>query len=211
MAGRRERQKQEREARILRAAESLFVRRGFAATAMHDIAKRAGLAVGTLYNYFASKPQILLAIVERDTVEGLTAGERVVKDPPADPVAAIQQLLELELDAYTGHERALWRELVGAAVLEPSLARSVIGSDIRLVGLLASLLRELSARGRLPDDLDAGRGAIALYGAFFTWFIVYVTSDDLDIADVRRELRASVAVIANGLLSRAPRGRGTEP
>lgn len=203
--GLRERQKREREAQILRAAEGLFARRGFAATRMHEIAKRAGLAVGTLYNYFPSKPRILLALVERDTAAGLRASERVVKNPPADPLAAIQRVLERDLDAYARRERALWRELVGAAVLEPTLARGVFASDVRLIGLLASLLRELAIRGSLRGDLDPGRAAIALYGAFFTWFLTYVTNDALDIADVRKELRASVAVIADGLLPPPPK------
>ena len=66
-AGLRARQKQERERRILKAAEQLFARKGFAGVAMEDVAARAGLAVGTLYNYFPSKLALLLAILRRET------------------------------------------------------------------------------------------------------------------------------------------------
>ena len=61
--GRREQQKEARKRRILSAATQLFARRGYASTSVGDIARRARLAVGTLYNYFPSKPEIAMAIV----------------------------------------------------------------------------------------------------------------------------------------------------
>lgn len=44
---------------ILRAAAGVFRRRGFAATGMRDIAREADLSPGNLYNYFASKQELL--------------------------------------------------------------------------------------------------------------------------------------------------------
>lgn len=200
MTGLRQRQSREREARILRSAELLFGRRGYDRTSMQDIATRSKLAVGTLYNYFPSKPDILLAIVHRDTAEGLRAGEAIVKEPPADAVAAVERLLEHALTPYARHDRRLWRELIGAAMTNPELARGVFGSDVCLIGLLAALLRELAARGDLRPGVDPGRAAIAVYGAFFTWFLAFVASDTVELADVRSELRESVGLILNGLL-----------
>jgi AcrR family transcriptional regulator len=51
-------------AAILDAAYDLFIEQGFAATSMRDIAGRAGLAPGSLYNHFSSKEQIFGAIIE---------------------------------------------------------------------------------------------------------------------------------------------------
>lgn len=209
MTGLRQRQAQEREARILRAAEGLFTRRGYARTSMQDIAGRSKLAVGTLYNYFPSKPDILLAIVDRDTAEGVSAGEAIVKAPPTDPTAAVEALLEQSLAPYARHDRALWRELMGAAMTDRELARGVFGSDVRLIGLLATLLGELEARGDLRPGVDPGRAAIVLYGAFFSWFLAYVTSDTLELAEVDAELARSIDLIMHGLLA-DPRARQGE-
>ena len=208
MTGLRQRQAHEREARILRAAEVLFGRRGYARTSMQDIARRSKLAVGTLYNYFPSKPDILLAIVDRDTAQGLSAGEAIVKELPSDPTVAVERLLEQALAPYARHDRVLWRELVSAAMTDRELAEGVFGSDVRLIGLLATLLRELAARGDLRLGLDPGRAAIALYGSFFTWFLAYVASDTLELQDVHAELRQSIDLIMHGLLDheRAPQG-----
>ena len=84
MVGLRQRQAREREARIVRAAEALFSRKnGYRRTSMQEIAKRSKLAVGTLYNYFPSKPKILLAIVARDTSAGTECRRRGAEAPSA--------------------------------------------------------------------------------------------------------------------------------
>lgn len=211
MTGLRQRQTLEREARILKASEALFARRGYASTSMQDIAGRSKLAVGTLYNYFSSKPDILLAIVERDTAEGVGAGEAIVKAPPSDPGAAVEQLLERALEPYARHDRVLWRELMGAAMTDRQLAQGVFGSDARLIGLLATLLGGFQARGALRPGVDPGRAAIVLYSAFFTWFLGYVSSDTLELADARAELARSIELILHGLLDPTPARQGESP
>jgi TetR/AcrR family transcriptional regulator, fatty acid metabolism regulator protein len=59
----RERQRQEREGLILRAAADLFVERGYHETSMEDIAAHVGIAKGTVYLHFASKEDLALAYV----------------------------------------------------------------------------------------------------------------------------------------------------
>jgi len=178
---------------------------------MQDIARRSKLAVGTLYNYFPSKPDILLAIVDRDTAEGVSAGEAIVKAPPTDPIAAVERLLEGSLAPYARHDRVLWRELIGAAMTDRELAQGVFGSDVRLIGLLATLLGELETRGDLRPGVDQGRAAIVLYGAFFTWFLGYIASDTLDLADVHAELARSIDLIMHGLIDDTHARQGEPP
>ena len=207
MTGLRERQTREREARILRAAEALFARkRGFGRTSMQEIAKRSKLAVGTLYNYFPSKPKILLAIVARDTSEGLSAAEEVRKRPPRDPVRAVEMLIDQAMAPYLMHGRELWRQLVAAAMSDPELAEGVFRADASLIGLLSALLGELQARGDLRRDVEPGRAAIVLYSAFFTWFFAYLANDTVELDDVREQLRESVQLIMHGLLAQHPGG-----
>jgi TetR/AcrR family fatty acid metabolism transcriptional regulator len=54
-----------RKHQILEAAALVFAEKGFHTTTIRDIAKRAGVADGTIYNYFDSKPALLLGIFER--------------------------------------------------------------------------------------------------------------------------------------------------
>jgi len=66
MAGlkRKERIKEQGRQEILKAAMALFSERGFHSVSMHQIAEQAGMAVGTLYNFFASKEELYNALME---------------------------------------------------------------------------------------------------------------------------------------------------
>ncbi|SRR5258706_5999433 len=54
-----------RRSQILDAATSVFAEKGFSRTTIRDIAKVAGIADGTIYNYFENKTALLLGILDR--------------------------------------------------------------------------------------------------------------------------------------------------
>ena len=61
--GRRERKKIASRKAILAAAKQEFVRQGYKETSIADIMERADLGVGTFYNYFSSKEEILMSLL----------------------------------------------------------------------------------------------------------------------------------------------------
>lgn len=63
----RERRKDERPAEILKAAIAEFAERGFGAAKIENIAKRCGVAKGTVYLYYATKEELFEAMV-RDQI-----------------------------------------------------------------------------------------------------------------------------------------------
>src|ERR1700755_15356 len=98
MAGLRERQKATRHRDILEAAGTLFRRTGYAETSIEAIAERAEVAPGTVYNYFQSKGDLLLALVALDGGEVRANGKKLIAKPPKDPTLAIRNLLESYVD-----------------------------------------------------------------------------------------------------------------
>lgn len=68
IAGRsfKERQYQEREEFILQVTEEMLFARGYYEISMDDIAAQVGIARGTLYRHFASKEDLVFALIKRD-------------------------------------------------------------------------------------------------------------------------------------------------
>ena len=62
--GRRERAKAEKRARILAAARALFEERGFERTSMSEVARAADVAEGTVFQYAATKTDLLMMVVD---------------------------------------------------------------------------------------------------------------------------------------------------
>lgn len=70
-----ERRKEARPQELLAAAMDLFVERGFAATRLEDVARRAGVSKGTLYLYFENKEDLFKAVVRNSIVPVLGEAE----------------------------------------------------------------------------------------------------------------------------------------
>ena len=62
---RKERITRDRRKQILKAALSVFSTKGYGESTMADVAEAAGVGVGTLYNYYKNKRDLLISLVER--------------------------------------------------------------------------------------------------------------------------------------------------
>ena len=74
----RKRRKEVRPAELVSAALAEFVDRGFAATRLDDVARRAGVSKGTLYLYFDSKEALFKAVIQEGVVPVLDAADAMV-------------------------------------------------------------------------------------------------------------------------------------
>jgi len=88
-----ERRKDARPAELLAAALDLFVERGYAATRLDDVAKRAGVSKGTVYLYFPSKEELFKAVVREGLVPLLERGEKMVAEHEGSVADLIDQLV----------------------------------------------------------------------------------------------------------------------
>ena len=68
-AGRREQNKAENRAALLKAARSVFAEIGYNAAGVRDIVRRTDLASGTFYNYFKDKSEIFSAVIAEMSAE----------------------------------------------------------------------------------------------------------------------------------------------
>ena len=66
---------------ILAAATELFARQGFNETATSEVAKKAGVAQGTIFHHFKSKENLLIAICDVLVMEYL-AGVKEAEEGP---------------------------------------------------------------------------------------------------------------------------------
>jgi AcrR family transcriptional regulator len=74
-----QRRKDARPEEIVAAALEEFVERGFAATRLQDVARRAGVTKGTVYLYFKNKEALFKAVVRQTIVPVIAHGESIAQ------------------------------------------------------------------------------------------------------------------------------------
>lgn len=80
---------------VLDAALDLFIEKGFAATRVDDVARRAGISKGAVYLYFPSKVAILEGLVRRAVVPITETADEALAQFTGSPREALLMLFEL--------------------------------------------------------------------------------------------------------------------
>jgi AcrR family transcriptional regulator len=80
---------------VLDAALELFLERGFAATRVEDIARRAGLSKGTVYLYFPSKEAVLEGLVRRAIIPIADTALEALRNYEGDPRIVIGTVIRM--------------------------------------------------------------------------------------------------------------------
>jgi AcrR family transcriptional regulator len=158
---------------LLSAAAHVFAQRGYANTTTNHIAARAGVSIGSLYQYFPSKDALLLALAERHIESGFAA---VMEEVRAQRNATVPEFLRAMVDA-----------LIVAHEIDPRL-HQVIFEEARLPESFRRRLEELEERAvQVARDLIEARIAeLAVKNPAIASFIVVQVLDGLTHAMVLR-------------------------
>jgi len=205
VTGLRGRKKEAVRHRIIQSAAPLFASRGIDATTMEDIAGRADVSVGTVYNYFGTKNALLLAAVGEDVDLMIERGGSVLARPGTNPVKAAQRLLGVYLERFVAWEPPLLREVmaasfgrIGGVEMTAELARM----DQRLIEQLAALLTGFQERGRLRVDIDPLEATLLLFSAMVTQLFMYLSLEEVDADVLRTQLNRQIDLAFSGIAAR---------
>ncbi len=148
-------------ARLLTAAAEEFGRAGLERANVDAISLAAGYGKGTIYNYFPSKEELFLAVVEE-------ASAQAGSPSPARRDAPARERLRATLAgfcAWAGEHDALARVLVRECLMgTPGLYPRVIGAEWPLTGELEAIVRDGAGHGELRGDVPAEVLALAIGG-----------------------------------------------
>jgi len=89
----------ERRKQILKAAVEAFAERGFHATRVGDVARRAGVAYGLIYHYFASKDDLLECIFSENWAIFIKVLDELKTDPSVPALEKLARVAGLLVDA----------------------------------------------------------------------------------------------------------------
>lgn len=198
---RRERKKRELRQRIFQAAFELFLEKGFEHTTVDDIARRADVGKGTVFNYFPRKTSFLAAVAD-------------------DWVARLVEELG-PVDTWTGTTRdkleRVFLFLADLGIRNPALSRLAFAESLRYMGahpvderltdeepvrqfqsITRTMLRHGQETGEIRLDVEPEYAAALIESAFFRTLARWLR-DGGPVEVVHVEIRAKLDIIFQGL------------
>jgi AcrR family transcriptional regulator len=187
-------------ARILAAATDLIAAHGIRGMTMRQLAAACGLNIATLYHYFASKSDLIGAIVDERHYDSGLRDLALPVDPTLPPQPRLAAYLAAFATQATGELR-LWRLLIGEGLRDDAVA---LAESRRLADMLERAIDR--ALGEMFPELDAGPSgpprprradaASVITGQLLAVFLQEMLGDEAGrAARIRRHAAATAAVV----------------
>lgn len=165
---------------ILQAAGEVIADRGWAGTTTNHIAERAGVSIGSLYQYFPNKDSILVALMERHLrqVQPIVQEAIDAMDDESVPVARSLETLFDRLVEMHEREPRLSRVLAEQVPLPPVVEKMHAAGDLSIARRIAASLER--RRDTRSDDALAMAHVLAQATEALSRWIVHHAPASLD-------------------------------
>jgi AcrR family transcriptional regulator len=196
--GVRQQQKEATRARVLDAARELFDTQGYQGTTIREVARHAGVSVGSVFTCYASKGEILSAVMD-ERLEGLYAElDRVVPHLRGSVADRLRSVYGIFFSVEARRSKLFLSHIAAAFDWTlPATARPY-GRNRRLQGMLRDIVQTGVADGELRADLDVDE-VVTLLMAAYAWTYRLVVSDNADARTMSDAMDRQVGLIVDGL------------
>ena len=191
--------------RLVQAATEVFAEKGYASTRVADIAERAGIGKGTVYEYFTSKEELLFAVFESINMDISTRMDAALA-AGGSTEEQLHKLLRLGAEVISEQVDLqpvildFWAASRGKD-FEEKYRRAVVASYTFFRNLISDFIRDGQNRGEFTTSVDAEALAIT----------VVATVDGLGIQlffdrsiDPHRITEAFSSLLYQGLTTESP-------
>ena len=126
----------QRSTEILASVRQAFAEKGFDGASMQDLARSAGISVGSFYRYFPSKAAIVEALIAHDLAEMERDFADILHSPR--PMQALRSKLRRIIPEHQSNKDGqLWAEITAAALRKPEIGAAACRMEQEIVGYMA--------------------------------------------------------------------------
>ncbi|MEQ8665453.1 MAG: TetR/AcrR family transcriptional regulator [Rhodospirillales bacterium] len=200
MVGLREKQKEERQRRILEAARQQFRSGNYRRVTIEAIAEKAGISAMTVYNYYGSKGGLLLALVAESDRHLLAKIEALLA---AKHHSALDAVIEFSLiifdHAFSYIDRRTWEYVLASSILEgdSTFGRGYAELDRELAKKLRQLLKTLNDEDIIVRECDWDTAADVLYNIHNARFVEYASDPEYSRDKIDALVQRDLSFVVN--------------
>ena len=197
----RQSQKEATRQRVIAAARELFDTHGYEGTTIREIARHAGVAVGSVFTTFASKGEILSEVMAT-RLDGLYAElDRVMPHVRGATVDRLRTMFAVHFEFEARHVRLFLSHIAAAYDFTQSPATRPYGRNQRFQQVIREILQQGIERGEVRADLDF-QEAVDLMMAAYAWTYRLVVTSDADAKALIAVMDRQIGLIAAGFAPR---------
>lgn len=188
--------------RVIVAARNLFDTQGYQGTTIRDIARDAGVAVGSVFTTFASKSEILSEVMEARTAPLYAELDRIMPHLRGPTVDCLRTLFAVHIQFETQTARLFLAHIAAAYDWTVTSAARPFGRNARLKAGIADCLEKGMESGDFRADINV-TDVVDLIMAAYAWTFRLVITEDADAPAMISVMDRQIGLIVAGLSARS--------
>lgn len=149
--------------RLIEAASDCFAEKGFAASSIRDISRRAGISQGAMYTYFSGKEELIVAIVLEEQRLALRSYEQETNMANIDRIYDVFLSCVGRKPGYPANHNPLWLEIMAESSRNDELRKHFIESDVVMRKGIEIFLRRGMQTGEFRQNLVTDEATMAIF------------------------------------------------
>lgn len=202
MGGLREKKKQEAYRNILEAGTQMFSTQGYDNTTMEQLAEKAGIGVGTIYNHFKTKADVFLSIISEDIALEDGPFHLDAKTLESGAADIIWQFIARHLHRLRSIGKRIFREVLFAMMSsmksDSSFIQRLAKLDYAYIARLEELMETLKAKGLLHEGFDSKSASMVTYSIVFIQAMLYAVDEVVGFQEFENAVRTQVLFSLRG-------------
>lgn len=178
----------QRRLQIIDAAFTVFAERGVAGATTAAICRQARIGSGTLFHYFATKTDIVLAVLALGVEETRQFAERL--SDVTDGIEALDRIVDYVLADASDPRAAGFVQAIAGVMTDPPIAAALAADDAAQRDLVSYWVGVAARQGRIRVDLSADRitsWLLLLFNGFLERVAADASFDARNEAELLRE------------------------
>ena len=154
---------------VLTAAHALFLEKGYEAVGLRDIAKEAGVSIGTVYAYFSDKRDLFIRVIETRGAD-IFREMREFSPDSYDPDLEPERMVRYIINAFRGlieKHRVLFRDIMVLSLTDEAFRAAYAPLERVVADKTLTLLFDRFVRSDVDMDREAAK------------FVVHKTVDEI--------------------------------
>lgn len=188
-----------RRVELAEAAWRVIRRKGLEGASVRNVAKEAGMSIGSLRHYFSSQDELLAFSMNMvsERVKDRIQKMRLTGDLRADLIAFIEETLPLDEDKTS--EAIIWLGFMTRALVDPALAKMALRVNNALFDLFRTLMGLAKKHGAISPEKDVELEARRLHALVDGLVVHALTNPE---AVTKETMRRTVAIHLDELLEK---------
>lgn len=199
--GKREENKKHYQKIILETAKELFTAQDYENTTMEQIALKAGIGLGTAYNYFKSKDELFILTMAENTANDIKSNveDTIIEEGSASDIVA--EALLKQIRKFNLVNKNIWKTAL--PIVFSSLKsnnktfQKIMRADFKVMDTLSDLINQLKLKNKIPNGFDTVIAVNLIFGALFMHLTMYLYTDEVIFDDVCEKIKADISFIFN--------------